>query len=157
MKIAIEPKLISPCGMNCAICANYLAQRNDIKSKRVRMPYCVGCRPRNKNCAFLKKRCAKLSSGEVAFCFECDCFPCDNMVTIDRRYRSRYRMSMIENLNFIKENGLEKFLEEQEKTWKCQSCGELLSCHNGLCFNCDLEKIRNRRQKYQWDDADSSK
>jgi len=157
LKMAIDPKLISPCGMNCAICASYLAQRNDIKNKGVRMPYCVGCRPRNKNCAFLKKHCAKIAKGEVTFCFECDSFPCKNLITIDRRYRTRYRMSMIENLIFIKENGMEKFLEEQEKTWKCQTCGELLSCHNGLCFNCDLEKIRNKRQKYRWNEAENSK
>lgn len=157
MKIAIDPKLISPCGMNCAICANYLAQKNDVKNKGVRMPYCVGCRPRKKNCAFLKKRCVKLSSGEVTFCFECDNFPCNDLVTIDRRYRVRYRMSMIENLNFIKENGIEKFIEEQQETWKCQNCGELLSCHNGLCFSCDLEKLREKKQKYRWDEAENSK
>jgi hypothetical protein len=157
MKTTINPKLISPCGMNCAICASYLAQRNDIKNKGVRMPYCLGCRPRNKNCAFLKKRCAKLAKEEVNFCFECNSFPCENLITIDRRYRTRYRMSMIENLIFIKENGMEKFLEAQEKTWKCQTCGELLSCHNGLCFNCDLEKIRNKKQRYRWEKAYSSK
>jgi hypothetical protein len=156
MKLAINPKLISPCGMNCAICANYLAQKNDIKSKGVRMPYCVGCRPRNKNCAFLKKRCAKLSRAEVTFCFECDNFPCENLLTIDRRYRNRYRMSMIDNLNFITANGIEKFLEEQKKTWQCQTCSELISCHNGLCFNCDLEQLRNKRQKYRWNNSQKS-
>jgi hypothetical protein len=157
MKTTIDPKLISPCGMNCAICASYLAQRNDIKNKGVRMPYCLGCRPRNKNCAFLKKRCAKLAKEEVNFCFECASFPCENLITIDRRYRTRYKMSMIENLIFIKKNGMEKFLEGQEKTWKCQTCGGLLSCHNGLCFSCDLEKLRNKKQRYRWEKADSSK
>jgi hypothetical protein len=152
VKRAIDSVLIAPCGMNCAICANYLARKNDIKSTGVRMPYCVGCRPRKKNCAFLKKRCSKLSSGEVAFCFECDSFPCDELKTIDRRYRGRYRMSMIENLKFIKENGMEKFLEDQEEKWKCQNCGELISCHNGLCFNCDLEKLKSKKQKYRWNE-----
>lgn len=155
--MTINPKLISPCGMNCAICASYLAQRNDIKNKGVKMPYCAGCRPRNKNCTFLKKRCSKLSKGEITFCFECGRFPCKNLITIDERYRNRYRMSMIENLIFIKENGMEEFLEGQVKTWKCQTCGELISCHNGLCFNCELEKIRNKRQKYRWNKAKNSK
>ena len=157
MKLAIDSKLISSCGMNCAICASYLAQKNDVKSKGVRMPYCIGCRPRNKNCAFLKKRCVKLAKGEVTFCFECESFPCDSLLTIDGRYRNRYRMSMIENLNFIKDNGIKKFLEEQEKTWRCQTCGELISCHNGLCFICDLEKLGSKKQKYRWEEADSSK
>jgi hypothetical protein len=61
-------------------------------------------------------------------------------------------MSMIENLNLIKENGMEKFLENQEETWKCQNCGEVISCHNGLCFKCDLEKLKNKKQKYRWDE-----
>jgi hypothetical protein len=113
---------------------------------------CPGCRPRNKKCAFLKGHCSKLSKGEVTFCFECASFPCDRLRTIDSRYRSRYRMSMIENLSFIKENGMEKFLECQEETWKCQNCGELISCHNGLCFNCDLEKLKNKKQKYRWNE-----
>jgi len=89
--------LIAPCGMNCRICASYLALKNNVKAKGVKMPYCVGCRPRKKNCAFLKKQCANLSKEEVTYCFECAIFPCDHLVTIDRRYKARYRMSMIEN------------------------------------------------------------
>ena len=147
-----DPELISPCGMNCAICSGYLSYKNDVKNKGIRMPYCIGCRPRNKNCAFLKKHCSKLANDEVIFCFECSSFPCDRLRTIDSRYKSRYRMSMIENLNFIKENGIEKFLDNQEKSWKCGNCGELVCCHNGICFNCSIEKLRNRKQKYRWDE-----
>jgi hypothetical protein len=150
MRIGINPVLVAPCGMNCALCAGYLALKSNLKSKGIRMVNCPGCRPRNKKCAFLKGHCSKLSKGEVTFCFECTIFPCDRLRTIDKRYRFRYRMSMIENLNFIKENGVEKFLDNQERTWKCQNCGELISCHNGLCFNCDLEKLKNRKQKCRW-------
>jgi len=142
--------LIAPCGMNCAICASYLALKNDVKNKGVRMPYCAGCRPRSKNCAFIKKHCSKLSRGEVAFCFECSSFPCDRLKTLDSRYKTRYRMSMIDNLRFIKEHDMQKFLAEQEKTWKCPNCGELISCHNGLCFNCEIEALRNKKEKYRW-------
>jgi hypothetical protein len=142
--------LIAPCGMNCALCSGYLALKNDLKGKGIRMIHCVGCRPRDKKCAFLKKQCSKLSKGEVTFCFECESFPCNRLRTIDERYRSRYRMSMIENLQSIREHGIEKFLEEQEKSWKCQKCGEMICCHNGLCFNFDLEKLRSKKQKYRW-------
>jgi hypothetical protein len=126
--------------------------KNDVRSKGVRMPYCTGCRPRNKNCAFLKKRCQKLSNGEVKYCFECPSFPCDRLRKLDERYKTRYRMSMIENLTFIKENGITRFLEEQEKTWKCPKCGEMISCHNGICFNCSLEKLTAKKAKYRWND-----
>ena len=144
--------LIAPCGMNCALCSSYLALTNDLKKKGVKMPYCTGCRARNKQCAFLKKSCSRLLKGEVNFCFECPDFPCEQLKTLDVKYKSRYRMSMVDNSRFIKEHGMEKFLEEQEKTWKCPTCSGLVSCHNGLCFNCDLEKLRSKKQKYRWDE-----
>jgi hypothetical protein len=144
--------LIAPCGMNCAICASYLALVNDVKNRGVKMPYCAGCRPRDKKCAFLKKRCSKLLNGEVAFCYECPSFPCESLRTLDDRYKSRYRMSMIDNLSYIKEHGMHSFLEEQAKKWKCPNCGEMICCHNGICFNCELEKLRNKKEKYRWHD-----
>ena len=144
--------LIAPCGMNCSICSNFLALKNDIKSKGVRMPYCSGCRIRNKKCAFLKKRCELLINNRVRFCYECKKFPCDNLQTIDKRYRSFYNMSMIENLKFLKENGIEKFLEKENKKWKCPNCGGTISCHNGICFECSLDKLKHKTKKYRWDD-----
>lgn len=151
MEAATDSELISPCGMNCALCSSYLAMKNDVKRKGVRMPYCIGCRPRNKNCAFLKKHCSKLSGGEVTFCFECSSFPCDRLKTLDDKYKARHRMSMIDNLSNIKENGIEKFLKSQEQLWKCKNCGELVCCHNGICYNCSLDKLRSKKQKYRWD------
>jgi hypothetical protein len=137
--------------MYCARCANYLAMKNDVKSKGIRMPTCTGCRPRNKQCAFLKKWCSKLQSG-VRFCFECQDFPCHRLKTIDNRYQSRYKTSFIANLVEIKEKGIEEFLNAQEQKWKCPTCGEMLCCHNGICFNCGLEKLRAKKQMYRWDD-----
>jgi len=51
----LSPDLIAPCGMNCALCASYLALVNDLKSKGIKISYCTGCRARNKKCAFMKK------------------------------------------------------------------------------------------------------
>ena len=144
--------LIAPCGMNCAICGNYLAYKNDIKSKGVRMPYCSGCRIRNKKCAFLKRQCELLMKNKVRYCCECKKFPCDRLKKIDKRYRTHYRMSMIENLNMIKENGIEKFLEKENTKWKCPNCSGFVSCHNGICFKCDLDKLKQKTKMYRWDD-----
>jgi hypothetical protein len=144
--------LIAPCGMNCKICSGYLAQKNDVKSKGVGIPYCIGCRPRDKKCAFLKKQCVLIMENKVRFCYECKNFPCDRLKKIDKRYRSRYRMSMIDNLNFIKENGIEKFLENENKKWKCPNCGGIISCHNGICFECGLDILKNKKKMYRWDD-----
>ncbi len=117
----MDELLITPCGMNCGICSSYLAFRYDVKSRGIRMPYCAGCRPRNKKCAFLKKRCAILMNGEVKYCFECADFPCENLQALDRRYRTNFRMSMISNLELIKKEGIVRLLESEAERWECPS------------------------------------
>ena len=89
-------------------------------------------------------------NNNVQFCFECADFPCKNLVGLDKRYKERFRMSMIENLRAIKEKGMEEFLKGQEEKWKCPECGEMICCHNGLCYNCDLDKLKVKK-KYEWE------
>jgi len=149
----MNEELIAPCGMNCGICSGYLAYKHDVKSKGIRMPYCLGCRPRDKKCAFLKKRCNLLLSGKVQYCYECSNYPCERLNHIDTRYLNLHRMSMIENLEFIKKKGINQFLEKEEERWKCPNCGGVISCHNGICFDCGLDILKNKRNLYRWDDG----
>ncbi len=147
----MKEELVAPCGMNCNVCAAYLAVTHDVKSKGIRMMYCIGCRPRNKPCAFLKKDCSRLRKNEVKYCYECPTFPCDRLSAIDKRYRTHFRMSEIENLRRIRDEGIESFLEAEEAKWKCPNCGGVVSCHNGICFDCGLEKLRKKKRFYRWD------
>jgi hypothetical protein len=105
--------LIAPCGMNCGVCSGYLALKYDLRNKGIRMPYCTGCRPRDKSCSFLKKRCTLLMNNKVKYCYECNDFPCRELSHIDKRYRMYFRMSMVENLESIKESGTRQFLEKE--------------------------------------------
>lgn len=148
----MDTELIAPCGMNCGICSGYLAFKHDVKSKGIRMPYCTGCRPRDKKCAFLKKRCSLLLEGRVQYCYQCPDFPCQGLQKIDKRYRSQFRMSMIENLECIKKNGVRQFLAAQEEKWKCPECGGLICCHNGICFNCGIDLLKKKKTLYRWED-----
>ncbi len=116
------------------------------------MPYCTGCRPRDKKCAFLKKGCELLLNNKVHLCYDCDIFPCERLIHLDKRYRTNFKMSMIENLEFIKENGIKQFLEKEEARWKCPRCGGIISCHNGICFDCGLDELKNKKKLYRWED-----
>jgi len=147
----MEEKLIAPCGMNCGVCVNYLAMKNDLRKRGFRKTYCAGCLPRGKNCTFMKNKCDLLGKGLVRFCFECIDFPCSRLKALDKRYRTKYHMSMIENLQFIKGNGIEKFLEKEEAKWCCPECGGVICCHNGLCLFCNLDKLRQNK-RYCWDE-----
>ena len=133
----MEERLIAPCGMNCGICMRYLAYSNNLKEQRGKVIHCSGCLPRNRQCAFIKKRCELLTKNKIRFCCSCPDFPCEKLRTLDRRYRTKYDMSMIENLKFIRDNGIDKFLRQQARTYKCTTCGGIVCVHNGRCYVCD--------------------
>jgi len=63
-------------------------------------------------------------------------FPCKNITTLDTRYRTKYRMSMVENLQELKEKGMEIFLENQEWKYQCSQCGGIISVHDRKYYAC---------------------
>ena len=56
---------------------------------------------------------------------------------MDKRYRNNYNMSVMENLETIRNNGLANFLDDQHNEYRCPKCSELISIHNKKCFRCD--------------------
>ena len=141
----MEEILIAPCGMNCGICSNYLAMKHDLRKIRIMKSYCSGCRPRGKNCTFMRRSCDLIGKGKIQFCYECSVFPCQRLKRLDKRYRTKYHMSMIENLKFIDEQGMAKFLNNEQEKWRCPECGGVICCHNGICYSCELEKLKNKK------------
>jgi hypothetical protein len=144
-------KLIAPCGMNCRLCISYQAMKNDLNKQGFHKKYCLGCIPRGENCTHLGDQCELLGKGSVRFCFECKDFPCKRLKTLDKRYRTKYHMSMIENLKYIQENGTEMFLEKEEIKWHCTECNNIICCHNGLCMNCNIDTL-HKNKKYRWNE-----
>lgn len=144
-------RLIAPCGMNCKLCISYQAMKNDLNKQGFHKKYCPGCIPRGENCTHLGDQCELLGKGSVRFCVECKDFPCKRLKTLDKRYRTKYHMSMIENLKFIQENGMEMFLEKEEITWHCTECNNIICCHNGLCMNCNIDTL-HKNKKYRWNE-----
>jgi len=133
-----EVLLIAPCGMNCGICMAYLRERNK----------CSGCRMDNtrqpitrKNCR-IKNCCFDFYNAD--FCFECGSFPCDKLKHLDKRYRLKYNMSMMENLEYIKKSGIEKFIRKERMRWKCTDCGGTICVHKGVCINCGTISMRKK-------------
>lgn len=148
---AIEETLIAPCGMNCSLCAAYQFREQDLNKKGFHKKYCPGCIPRGENCTYMGEQCALLGEGSVRFCFECEAFPCRRLKTLDKRYRTKYHLSMIENLRLIKEHGIARFLAKEAEKWRCPECGRPICCHNGLCLHCSLDTLRANK-RYRWNE-----
>ena len=129
--------LIAPCGMNCSACSFYLAFINNVPKKQGRISHCPGCRPRNKQCAYLKGQCDLLPDNKIEFCFECDRYPCERLRKFDQRYRRTYGVSPIENLEMIRTKGVAFFLRNQREHHGCPGCGGMISIHNKKCFACE--------------------
>jgi len=109
-KFAFE--IVVPCGMNCTICRAFIASTHGIPRVRGKITCCEGCVPRAKNC-YIKRGCKKLFKHEIQSCSECDTMPCEKLAHIDKRYRERYGMSMVENLKLLKTKGMDDFLKSQ--------------------------------------------
>lgn len=149
MTSSMKESLIAPCGMNCSLCIAYIFMEKDLNKQGFHKKYCPGCIPRGENCTHMGDQCEFLRKGSVRFCFECEAFPCKRLKLLDKRYRTKYHMSMIENLESIKEHGTQRFLNKEEEEWKCPDCGGVICCHNGLCLNCHFD-ILLQNKKYRW-------
>jgi competence CoiA-like predicted nuclease len=73
----------------------------------------------------------------VDFCYQCPDFPCEQIKKLNNRYEKRgYGMNFTENNLRIKEIGLKKFKEEQNKKYSCPECGGEVSIHEKICYVC---------------------
>ena len=126
-----DTQLTAPCGMNCGICYAYLRQ----------VRKCSGCHGDNSNkpptiLNCIIRNCEIISSNQSGFCYECEKYPCKRLKQLDKRYRTKYAMSMIENLESIKEIGLKAFVANEKKRWRCPKCGGVICVHRGYCHDC---------------------
>jgi hypothetical protein len=127
--------LIAACGMNCGLCIGYLREKNP----------CGGCFNKNdknkpkqcRSCSIVN--CEWLAKTESGFCYDCEKYPCTRLKTLDKRYRTKYGMSMLDNLDNINKIGLEKFIENEESRWACKECGAGVSVHRSFCLDCKIE------------------
>lgn len=124
-------ELIAPCGMNCGTCLAYLRSKN----------HCYGCRGMDEHKSrYIRKciirNCSLLAEKKSGFCYACEKYPCRRLKQLDNRYRTRYQTSLIENLEYIRDEGMDSFLSREFEKWHCQGCGGTICIHRGYCLHC---------------------
>ncbi|DAC71831.1 MAG TPA: DUF3795 domain-containing protein [Thermoplasmata archaeon] len=127
----MKRSLLTPCGINCRVCIAYLREKNR----------CLGCRIDTSDKPVTRaqckiKNCDELQKNNLKFCFDCKKFPCDLIKRMDKRYRTRYNMSTIENLKNLKKMGVREFVKNEKIRWTCSHCGGTICVHRGCCYAC---------------------
>jgi hypothetical protein len=133
-KVIFDKSLIAPCGMNCGTCMAYL------RSKKK----CPGCRIYSADKSISIQRCiipkcADLEKTSSKFCYDCEKYPCKRIKQLDKRYRTKYRTSFIENLAIIKEKGIDSLLIFESERRTCKNCGSVLCVHRNNCITCNID------------------
>ena len=132
-KPIIKSDLIAPCGMNCALCMARLLRKNN---------HCPGCRGDDTEMAqtcvnCIIRNCDNLKATRSKYCSErCEEYPCRRLRDLDKRYRTKYHMSMIENLENIDKTGIRAFVRDEKVRWACSECGGIICVHRGNCSAC---------------------
>ncbi|MBI2429199.1 MAG: DUF3795 domain-containing protein [Ignavibacteriales bacterium] len=130
--------MIAPCGMNCGICLAHLREKNHCDGcnslSKNKPPYCERC---------IIKNCKELKESGSKYCFACNAFPCKRLRQLDKRYSTKYGMSMIENLLTIERSGIRSFVKQEAERWRCEKCGSTICVHRPECLVCGTPKLHN--------------
>lgn len=114
----LKKDLIAPCGMNCGICSGYLREKNK----------CPGCN-NNPTLGYCQKCIIRLCTKRKGkYCFQCDDFPCQRLKQLDKRYRTKYGMSEIENLQIIRNKGIDYLIDIEKAKWQTEK--GIVCAHN---------------------------
>ncbi len=125
--------LIAPCGMNCSLCYAFLREQNK----------CAGCRGADtgKGKSILQCSIRTCTVRRGKFCSrKCERFPCERLHGLDKRYRTKYGMSMLDNLAKIENSGVRSFLRAEKTKWACPGCGETICVHKPACQACGRKR-----------------
>ncbi|MFA7186952.1 MAG: hypothetical protein A9183_03245 [Dehalococcoides mccartyi] len=129
MPETLNPQMLAPCGINCLACRAHLMQKK----------VCPGCFTdsitKSESCRNCRIKACATEHG-VNACAECGAFPCSLIGHIDKRYRLRYGLSLIENGLFLKQNGFEVFSAREKERWTCPECEGIVCLHNRTCSSC---------------------
>lgn len=112
----VDDIMFAPCGMNCLVCYKHCYHKKP----------CAGCLQSDNGKPEHCRKCTIKDCVEdkaLKYCYECLDFPCTQIKYLDKSYRTRYGVSLIDNSLFIKENGLTKFMEQQKGKYTCPECG----------------------------------
>ena len=131
------------CGLYCGACPILVANENDavatiaqawkMEPEQLR---CHGCKSEINavycaNCGI--KSCAEGKG--VEYCFQCADYTCSRLLDFRNDAHSHHSI-VLQNLNFVRGQGIEKWLEVQKTRWSCANCGAAFTWYAEICEVC---------------------
>lgn len=125
----IDALYLAPCGINCFVCYKHLRAKKPcpgcLMGDTGKQGHCLDCEI---------KRCA-LAQGHT-HCIACERYPCARIKRMDKSYRTRYGLSLVENARTARENGIDAWMEAERARWQCPDCAGAISQHEKTCSEC---------------------
>lgn len=124
----------APCGVYCGACPSFEKT-------------CWGCGSADKNQKRKSKWGCKIRSccfdeRNLDFCIDCEDFPCNLTEKLKNSYfnqdKFQYRHEIYDNLEKIKEIGVQSWVQEQQDRFKCPQCGGLILWYKYQCNECGM-------------------
>lgn len=145
------------CGLYCGACDVLMAYKNGYEDKIA--PYlnmepsqikCHGCKTDTLfiNCQNCKIRNCAINK-KVEHCIDCDDYPCNLYNELLQDFSNKNNLPHLKiipkNLLTIKNVGVNLWLVEQDKQWKCPECQTSFSWYSPNCTKCgkELDKIKD--------------
>lgn len=148
---------IAYCGINCNACSFRVSCQDKDTRHLQPMPEkyeasksadvasiapCPGCKFEN-DCGDCRiKACitAKNRAGSAHFdhCSDCGEFPCELILSFSDD-GIPHHLDARKNLEYIRENGMQSFLEREHAKWICPDCGKKLSWYLTTCPDCGAD------------------
>jgi hypothetical protein len=147
-----DEHLVAVCGLYCGACAIYRAW-NDGNQERLQDLYnrmsarrdmvwddlqCNGCLSNGKLLPFCRDcniRLCALEKPGVTRCSDCDDFPC-TLITEFNNDGMRHHSEVLDNLRRLSDMGINTWLEEEEKRWRCPQCRAPVEWYAQTCLQC---------------------
>lgn len=130
----MNENMIAPCGLNCALCKRALQKESPC-------PGCLGDDSQKPEfCAnrCLIHHCELRKSLPDRYCDSCEKYPCKDVIEKEIRYSNAYPLieTPIGNLSYLRENGMDAFLQREDERWRCPACHGTVCVQTGVCAEC---------------------
>jgi hypothetical protein len=146
--------LAAACGTYCGACPAYLNRHGQIHKRVSSGPpktpidnfvdmmdqlRCDGCLSGGTLAAHCRTCTIRLCAAKKqpdARCADCKDLPCNRMTSLIRQGGYPHRQEYLPNLEKMRQMGVEKWVQYEEKRWRCTKCGLPMSWYDAQCAGC---------------------